>query len=352
MSLINAMLQDLEARTSGQGEEDLRRLVSGELRAARPPASAPSPWRAALLAACLAAVAALGWASRDAWLGYWWPPAGGGVPQVAAAGPVSPVPGEIPSPVPSSRPGPVQQGASPAVEVVVPADTEEEETPAGEDAGAVATASRVVKRPAAQRPALTAEALYARGAAALEAGRPRLAARALRQALELSPWHVEARELLAGIWLRAGRAAAARDLLREGLRRVPGRLSFALGLARLHLARGEDRQALEVLAGVQGRAGGDADYQGLLAAVYQRLGRHREAVAAYRAALKGRGEARWWAGLAISLDQLGRWGEARDAYRRADRAGGLAPGLAGYLDRRLAALDRRLSAPDAAPADL
>lgn len=343
MSLINDMLKDLETRTSGQGEEDLRRLVSGELRAVRFPARRVRPL---FLFGLLALAGALAFVQRDR-LGHRWdrPAAaaaasGPAVVQGAAERPAVPVPARD-APRSLSRSafteGPLdggQPGRPPAaaVRAVAPASAD--------PTAGTPPVPKVVKRPAHGNPALAAEALYGRGSAALAAGRRAEAVRALQEALRISPWHVEARQLLARELIRAGRPAAARDLLEAGLQRVPGHLPFALALARLHVSRGDDRAALAVLERQRRRAGKAPDYLGFLAAVYQRLGRHDEAVAAYRAALEARpGEARWWAGLAISLEQLRRWREARDAYRRAGHSGPLEPKLARYLASRLAALE-------------
>jgi MSHA biogenesis protein MshN len=65
-------------------------------------------------------------------------------------------------------------------------------------------------------------------------------------------------------------------------------------------------------------AANDADYQALLAGLYQRTGRPVDAVQHYAAALQLDAEqAEWWLGLGLSQQQLGNREAALGAYRRA-----------------------------------
>ncbi|MBK5102677.1 MAG: hypothetical protein JJE42_00370 [Burkholderiales bacterium] len=75
------------------------------------------------------------------------------------------------------------------------------------------------------------------------------------------------------------------------------------------MERGDLQGAHELLRKHAGSVAGDADYYAFDAAVPQRLGRHKEAVAGYR--------------------------EALDAYRRAKFAGGLSPPLLAFVDQRM-----------------
>jgi MSHA biogenesis protein MshN len=85
-----------------------------------------------------------------------------------------------------------------------------------------------------------------------------------------------------------------------------------------------------------GGAVNDADYHAFDAAVLQRLGRHREAVAAYQSALRLAPRAGlWWMGLGISLQADSRGADALDAFRRARSAGGLNSDLLAFVDQRM-----------------
>jgi len=122
---------------------------------------------------------------------------------------------------------------------------------------------------------------------------------------------------------------------RATIERVPP-VADVLETARLTLADGRAEAALAALA-VQ--PGGGAERDALEAAALQQLGRHAEAEAAYRRALRSEPDiGAWWAGLGISLDASGRGEEALAAFREAQRRGPLDPALADYLGERVEAL--------------
>lgn len=77
----------------------------------------------------------------------------------------------------------------------------------------------------------------------------------------------------------------------------------------------------------------------LRANALQQLGRHREAAAAYAAALERQPEvAAWWVGLGMMLEADGRPREAQAAYQEASRRGPLDAALADYARARAEAL--------------
>ena len=106
--------------------------------------------------------------------------------------------------------------------------------------------------------------------------------------------------------------------------------------ARIQVERGDLQGAHDLLSKHAGSAANSADYHAFDAAVLQRLGRHKEAVAAYQAALRlSPDTGLWWMGLGISLQADNRSAEAVDAFRRARAAGGLNPDLLAFVDQRL-----------------
>jgi MSHA biogenesis protein MshN len=73
--------------------------------------------------------------------------------------------------------------------------------------------------------------------------------------------------------------------------------------------------------------------------VLQRLGRHGDAVAAYRAALQRESaDGQAWVGLGISLEALHQRAEAAEAFRRALAAGPLQPQVKAFAEQRVRAL--------------
>lgn len=109
-------------------------------------------------------------------------------------------------------------------------------------------------------------------------------------------------------------------------------------LARVYIDQGAEAKALAILEGASPEHSDDAEFSALLGLLYQRAGRHREAVEAYERALRHGDDARLWLGLAISLEGAEQPAAAREAYGRA-RERGLDPLLARYAAQRLAALD-------------
>lgn len=116
---------------------------------------------------------------------------------------------------------------------------------------------------------------------------------------------------------------------------------FARMLARVYIDQGAEAKALAVMESVSPEASDDADFSALLGLLYQRAGRHTDAVRAYEQALRLRpGDGRVWLGLAISFEATEQPDAAKEAYQRAqDR--GLQPLLARYVEQRLAALADR-----------
>jgi MSHA biogenesis protein MshN len=79
-----------------------------------------------------------------------------------------------------------------------------------------------------------------------------------------------------------------------------------------------------------------AESDAVLGSVLSRLGRDKEAVDAYRAALGAAPDkGGTWLGLALSLENLARRGEAADAYRRALATGTLTAEVKQYAEQKV-----------------
>jgi MSHA biogenesis protein MshN len=162
---------------------------------------------------------------------------------------------------------------------------------------------------------------------------------ALDRALLLSPTHSRARETLAALMLNSGRITEASATLREGLGLQPNNASLAKLYARILVDQNDLDNAAAVLERAQSSALKDADYQALLAALYQRTGKYAQAARAYRQVLQVRpGVASWWMGLALSLESMGEINGALDAYNRALKAGGLSADVSQFVVGRIEAL--------------
>ncbi len=157
-----------------------------------------------------------------------------------------------------------------------------------------------------------------------------------KSTLQLDAGHVAARQALVGLLLENRRIDEAQQFLQEGLALNPDRSAYAMLLARIQVERGDLQGAHDLLSKHARSAASDADYHAFDAALLQRLGRHKEAVAAYQAALKlAPRAALWWMGMGISLQAENRSPEALDAFRRAKSTGGLNPDLLSFVDQRM-----------------
>lgn len=184
-----------------------------------------------------------------------------------------------------------------------------------------------------------AESAYQEAARLRAQGNGTDAERRARGVLTNHPKHIKARELLAGLQIENGRFLEAQDTLEQGVVQVPTHLPFRFQLARLLLERGDQAGAVSVLEVARSSGQTDPELPAFLAALYQRAGRHADAIKSYQEALAARPqEGRWWVGLGISLETVKDSDAARTAYRRALDTGKLTPNLARYAEDRLKAL--------------
>ncbi|MFU8876788.1 MAG: tetratricopeptide repeat protein, partial [Wenzhouxiangellaceae bacterium] len=184
---------------------------------------------------------------------------------------------------------------------------------------------------------------------ALARGRPEIAIAQLQEELEREPRSVDARVLLARTLAATGRAGRAEQVLEEGLEAGP-ELSAqaheaAFWLARMRMQRGAVQSAATVLAAHRPSRQGHADYHLLEAAALRELGRHDQALAAYRAVAEAEpANGRAWLGAGLSHEALDQLEAAAAAYARA--AAGDHAGSAAFAAQRLQALEYRRSQPD------
>ncbi|HEX8606438.1 MAG TPA: tetratricopeptide repeat protein [Pseudoduganella sp.] len=371
MSLINKMLQDLDAR-GGAGKP----APAGELRPVAAARTSRTPIVVgAALGVMVVAVAAGTWyylnrpaapvpatvlAPAPAPLPVIVAPVAASTPVVALA-PAAGSPAAAPVPAPKmARVAPARPVAAALPEALAPAAS----LPAAVASGALATPAprrpvsrplptepaqraersatpeRATDMPAAQGATLTSqqqgENAYRRALAALQEGRVTEGLAALEHAVHVYPRHHAARQTLVGLLLENGRAAEAMRHAQLGLGLDANQPELAMVLARLQLERGGP--AGETLQRSLPYARGNADYMAFLAGVLQKQGRHRQAAEQYEAALRLRpANGVWWMGLGMSLQAENLRGEAREAFQKA-RAAGLAPALQEFVEQRLAQL--------------
>jgi len=184
------------------------------------------------------------------------------------------------------------------------------------------------------------EQSFHQGYEALRKGQVQTGEQFFRKALSSSPGHAKSREMLAGIYIKAGRYVEAAQLLKQGVAINPGHSMFRKLYARVLLEQDALDTAVVVLERSLPNINQDVDYYALLAALYQRQGRHENAVALYRNMLRQNAMVGiWWIGMGISLEKLGDSEAARKAYEKARASGTLAAQMVQYTDNRLAALN-------------
>ncbi|MBM3391852.1 MAG: tetratricopeptide repeat protein [Betaproteobacteria bacterium] len=385
MSLINRMLQDLEARRAADPGDMLSKDV-------RPlPATREASWlRPVALLAVGAAVVMGGfmlWTEMQEWPAP--PPsvpvakpivaapvapppapvpvqpvpaeaaplqpvavpaaAPASAPPATPAVPVAPTPAEAAKAMPSAKPAPAVAPAAPKAEAPVeerelkvatsislPREAQQESAtarPTRKEPAAPAVIEKKVRNvPAKER----AESEYRKALGLLNQGRQQDALAGFVTALQTDPAHVYARVAAANLLAEQQRSADALALLEEGLGVLPGQPQLAMRMARLQIERGDLRGAADTLQAARGGGSGNAEYHALHAAVLQRLTFHKEAVTEYQAALRLAPQAGvWWMGLGISLEADGRGAEAREAYQRARASGTLSAELDRFVEQKL-----------------
>lgn len=388
MSLINKMLQDLDARGSSP-----RASLQSSVKAVPLAQRALSPRSAiviviAVVLIALAAVALWRTLTRPSPAVPAPVSAGGAAPVVVPALPVAPPPALIADTValaPRAAAAPAMPGAASAAgrpplalkaepELIhesarapkagapsgraghVPEDAAapvraglRKTEPAAGKRAATADNDAMAKTPAAAGATLTtglettaqqrAESAYRNALVTLQDGRVQESISALEQAVKLDPHHESARQVLVGLLLENKRTDEAISQLQLGLTLDARQPAMAMLLSRLHIQRGGS--GIETLMRTLPYAAGDGDYHAFLAGALQREQRHREAIEQYQAALHVVPQhGIWLMGLGISLQAEKRMAEAAAAFQRARKSPNLTPELQSFVDRQLQSLAR------------
>jgi MSHA biogenesis protein MshN len=323
MSLINKMLQELDARggaAAGAAAQSEVRLVVRE------------PRRRVLRMAGGALLVALVAAGYAGWRARTQPRA------LAVAAPVKTV---LLAPLPPVAVAPPAEIApvAPVVPVVPVAPVALEAPPAPPKASPRVAALKAAgpvaaPSPVQLTPSQRAETEYRRALASLQEGRSGEAIAALEQSLQIDARHEAARQTLVGLLVEHQRPDDAMHQLQLALAADPRQPAMAMLLARLQIERGG--AGVDVLLRTLPFAAGDAGYHAFLAGALQRQQRHREAAEHYQAALRVDPQhGVWLMGLGMSLLAEKRNGEARVAFTKARLTADLAPQLQAFVDRQL-----------------
>ena len=353
MSLINKMLQDLDARGTPDGRGDAAGIRSVPERERGVSRALVFGGAAGLTAAAIA----LGWV-------YWKRPP---VPPVLVSVANTALPVAAPLPVPVSVPAPAAAPVAaplpvatapvapepvlPAAEAVAPAKLRAAEMRRITDKPARPAVAPVLKMPApaaSERildgkqvtPQQRVENDYRRALGLLQDGRVSEALAGLQQTLQLDPRHQGARETLVRLLLEAQRPDDAARQLQLSLALDPKQPAQAMMLARLQLDKANGgAAALDTLMRSLPYAADNGEYHAFLAAVLQREQRYREASEHYQLALQAAPDnSVWWMGLGIALQADNHPAQARQAFERAKGLQTLSPQLQAFVERKLVQL--------------
>jgi len=186
-----------------------------------------------------------------------------------------------------------------------------------------------------------AKELYDNALALMRNGERNRAMEALFSLLDIEPLHVDGRLAVIGLLREADQIAESIALLAEGAALRPGETRFTVPYARILVDQNDLEGALRILERRPPGVAEDADYHAFLAAIYQRMERHDEAIPVYRAILEiDPAKGVWWMGLGISLTAIEQHYDALEAFNRSLADSSLSSGLRRYVAQRIEALRR------------
>lgn len=140
----------------------------------------------------------------------------------------------------------------------------------------------------------------------------------LRQVLSTSPQSEDARQLLAAYLFESKQEQEAVAVLQSGIKQFPGQIGLSKSLAKWQMARGQSEAVLQTLKPAANLFIQDAEVQWMLAMAYQQTGQHAAALPHFERAITLRpGHAPWIVAYAISLQAAGQPAQALQQLQQA-----------------------------------
>jgi len=172
---------------------------------------------------------------------------------------------------------------------------------------------------------------------ALRDGDKVLAIARLQQLVASEPENISFRKKLASLLFAQGSDAQAGEILVHGVATHPGRSDLRLMLARLYVQQKNNEEAIALLEGFEPSVDTQKEYWAFRAVLAQKLGKYTLAKNDYLQLTRSNpSKASWWLGLAIALDRLGHKTEALEAYRQANDKEQLPSAVATFMLQRIA----------------
>ncbi|UAA39089.1 tetratricopeptide repeat protein [Paraneptunicella aestuarii] len=174
---------------------------------------------------------------------------------------------------------------------------------------------------------------------AVQAERIPSAIAAFNAILELQPSRHDVRKRLAVLLYSNDQESDAETLLRQGMDLAPDRIDLRLMLGRLLHRQQKTTELYNVLKVVRPSVEQNSEYISLLAMAAQQLNYHQEASELYGLLASYEPEqSRWWLGIAISSDKMQNVPLALDAYRRVQDLNQLSVSVMEFVKQRIKAL--------------
>lgn len=171
---------------------------------------------------------------------------------------------------------------------------------------------------------------------ALSEGDNGLAIKRLEELLRVQPDNVEARKKLAAILFSEKRSKQAEHVLLEGIKKHPLRSDLRLMMARLYMQKKNHNAAIKLLSEVEPDATNQLEFLAYRGALLQQNAHYQLAMTDYLKLLEAdSNNSKWWLGLAITRDRLGQTLEALSAYRNAYNKDQLSPSVMKFLEQRM-----------------
>jgi len=166
-----------------------------------------------------------------------------------------------------------------------------------------------------------------------------LAQSLLSQLLLDEPDNLKARKKLASLYFAQGSYAQTKQLLLSGIDLHPNQTDLKLMLARLYSVQDNPEQALKVMIGIEPNISNQTEFLAYRAALAQQLKQPLVAKADYIAlSTLDATNAKWWLGLAVAQDQLAETNNAIKAYEKAYSLGQLDDSVDEFIQQRILVL--------------
>lgn len=161
----------------------------------------------------------------------------------------------------------------------------------------------------------------------------------LKKILTQFPASIETRENLAALYIEQNELDRAYEVLDKGLEFDPDSFRLLTMKSRLLVEQGKHDEALALLEQFKPDIRKEPEYYGVLAAIFQTIGRSGEAGSLYQSLVKIEpSNGQYWLGYAMALENKKANQQAIEAYKRASQSDNTQSSVRAYAEQRLKTL--------------